>query len=159
MKASEVLSVFENVKNSQILSLIVGAIGGVFSALFGGWSVMMSTLLLFMGVDYLSGLVVAGVFKNSNKSETGALESGACRKGLARKGMMLLIVMIAYRMDVLIGTNYIRDAVTVAYCVSEAISILENAGAMGVPLPKVIVDALDMLKKKAEFDSEDSANE
>lgn len=60
-------------KNSTIFSSIIGFIGAFFTALFGGWTTGMITLLIFMGIDYLSGLVVAGVFQKSNKSENGAL--------------------------------------------------------------------------------------
>lgn len=141
-------------RNSQVLSMILGVIGAFFTSLFGGWSAGMTTLLLFMATDYISGLIVAGVFKKSQKSESGALESRAGWKGLCRKGMTLLIVMISYRLDLLIGTNYIRDAVVIGFCVNELISIFENAGLMGIPLPQVIVKALDVLKSKASFNEE-----
>ena len=82
--------------------------------------------------------IVAGVFHKSGKSETGRLESGASWKGLIRKGMILLIVLIACRLDMLLGTTYIRDAVIIAFCANELLSITENAGLMGVPIPKAI---------------------
>ena len=144
-------------RNSTILSGIIGLIGGAFTTLFGGWTAGMTTLVLFMAIDYLSGLIVAGVFKKSTKSESGALESKAGWKGLARKCMTLLFVLIAYRLDLLLNTNYIRDAVVIGFCVNELISIVENAGLMGLPLPAVITKALEVLKSKAEF--EESAHE
>ena len=139
-------------KNSTVLSGIIGAIGAAFTTLFGGWTTGMTTLLIFMGIDYVTGLIVAGVFKNSNKSESGALESRAGWKGLCRKGMTLLIVLIAYRLDLMLGTAYIRDAVVITFTVNEALSILENAALMGLPLPAVLVKALDVLKQRAAFD-------
>ena len=139
-------------KNSIVLSGIIGAIGAAFTTLFGGWTTGMTTLLIFMGIDYVTGLIVAGVFKNSNKSESGALESRAGWKGLCRKGMTLLIVLIAYRLDLMLGTAYIRDAVVITFAVNEALSILENAALMGLPLPAVLVKALDVLKQKASFE-------
>lgn len=99
---------------------------------------------------YQSGLVVAGVFHNSKKTTSGALESKAGWKGLCRKGMSLLFVLIAYRLDLAIGSNYIRDAVIIGFIVNETISIVENAGLMGVPLPKVINKAIDILTSKSE---------
>lgn len=144
-------------RNGQIMSGIMGVIGAFFTSLWGGWNAGMTTLLLFMGVDYLSGLVVAGVFKKSPKSESGALESNAGWKGLARKIMTLVMVMIAHRIDLLLGVNYIRDAVVISFCVNELISIVENAGLMGLPLPTIITKAIDVLRRKAEF--EESANE
>ncbi len=142
-------------RNSTILSGIIGLIGGAFTTLFGGWTAGMTTLVLFMAIDYVSGLIVAGVFKKSNKSESGALESKAGWKGLARKCMTLLFVLISYRLDLLLNTNYIRDAVVVGFCANELISIVENAGLMGLPLPAVIVKALEVLKHKAEFTEDD----
>jgi len=111
-------------------------------------------VLIFMAVDYLSGLIVAGVFHKSNKTDTGSLESKTCWKGLCRKCMTLIFVLIAYRLDLVIGTNYIRDAVIIAFIGNELISLVENAGLMGVPLPAVITKAIDILQKKAEKDGE-----
>lgn len=127
-----------------------GAIGGVIASLFGGWDAGLATLVMFMAIDYVSGLVVAGVFHNSKKTSSGALESKAGWKGLCRKGMSLLFVLIAYRLDLAIGSNYIRDAVIIGFIVNETISIVENAGLMGVPLPKVINKAIDILTSKSE---------
>ena len=129
---------------------IAGAIGGVIASLFGGWDAGLATLVMFMAIDYVSGLVVAGVFHNSKKTTSGALESKAGWKGLCRKGMSLLFVLIAYRLDLAIGSNYIRDAVIIGFIVNETISIVENAGLMGVPLPKVINKAIDILTSKSE---------
>lgn len=127
-----------------------GAIGGVIASLFGGWDAGLATLVMFMAIDYVSGLVVAGVFHNSKKTASGALESKAGWKGLCRKGMSLLFVLIAYRLDLAIGSNYIRDAVVIGFIVNETISIVENAGLMGVPLPEVINKAIDILTSKSE---------
>ncbi len=136
----------------ELFCTVTGVVGSVVASLFGGWSAGMTTLLIFMVVDYLSGLAVAGVFKNSKKTDSGALESRAGWKGLCRKGMTIFIVLIAYRLDVMIGTNYIRDAVVIGFCANEAISIVENAGLMGVPLPDVITKAIDVLTRKSKGD-------
>lgn len=128
----------------------VGAAGGAVAAFFGGWDTGLVTLVIFMCIDYVSGLVVAGVFHNSKKTKTGALESKAGWKGLCRKCMSLLFVLIAYRLDLVIGSNYIRDAVIIGFIANEAISIVENAGLMGIPLPAVISKAIDILTSKSE---------
>lgn len=137
-------------KNSTLISGVIGIVAAFFTSFFGGWTAGMKTLIFFMAVDYIAGLIVAGVFKRSQKSENGALESRAGWKGLCRKGMTLLFVLIAYRLDLMIGTNYIRDAVVIGFCVNELLSIIENAGLMGLPLPPIIVKALDILKTKAD---------
>lgn len=134
----------------NIFVTIIGVIGGAISTVFGGWSASMTTLLIFMGIDYITGLIVAGVFNNSPKTKSGALESRAGWKGLFRKCVTLLMVLIACRLDMVLNTTFIRDCVVIAYIANETISIIENAGLMGIPIPSVIVKAIDVLKSKAE---------
>ena len=134
----------------NVICAIFGIIGGFIAKAFGGWSAALTTLLIFMGVDYRSGLILAGVFHASPKSEDGTLESYAGWKGLVRKGMTLLIVLIGARLDLLIGVNYIRDAMVIAFCVNELLSIIENMGLMGVPMPEILTNAIEMLKSKSE---------
>ena len=138
----------------DLLCTITGAAGAAVTSLLGGWNSAITTLMLFMVIDYLSGLVVAGIFKNSTKTINGALKSSVGWKGLCRKGMTLLIVLVAHRLDVAIGTSYIRDATVIAFVVNETISIIENAGLMGLPIPSVLVKAIDVLKNKEEKTSE-----
>ena len=126
----------------------VGAVGGVIARALGGWDNAVVTLIIFMVIDYAMGIIVAAVFKKSEKSENGGVSSRVCWIGLARKVMTLLFVIIANRLDVLIGTDYIRTGVIISFCASELISICENAGLMGVPLPAVITKAIDILKSK-----------
>ena len=126
----------------------VGAVGGVIARALGGWDNAVVTLIIFMVIDYAMGIIVAAVFKKSEKSANGGLSSRVCWIGLARKVMTLLFVIIANRLDVLIGTDYIRTGVIISFCASELISICENAGLMGVPLPSVITKAIDILKSK-----------
>jgi len=133
---------------SNILYSTVGVVGGVIAAMFGGWSDALITLIVFMSIDYATGLIVAGVFKKSKKSESGALESRAGFKGLCRKGVALLIVLVAVRLDIVMHTSYIKDAVIIAFIANESISIIENAGLMGIPIPGVIAKAIDVLKEK-----------
>ena len=128
----------------------VGLLGSAIASLFGGWDAAMVTLLVFMGIDYITGLLVAGVFHNSRKSTGGALESDAGWKGLCKKGVTLLIVLVACRLDLVVGSNFIRDAVVIAFIANETISIVENAGLMGVNIPAPIMSAIDVLRRKAE---------
>lgn len=132
------------------LCATIGVLGSIVTSLFGGWDAALTTLLIFMLIDYISGFIVAGVFHKSTKSESGALESKAGWKGLCRKGMVLLIVLVANRLDLVIGSDYIRDAVCIAFVANETISIIENAGLMGVPIPEVITNAIELLKKKGD---------
>lgn len=128
----------------------IGVVGSVIASLFGGWDAALVTLVIFMAIDYVTGLLVAGVFHNSGKTENGALESRAGWKGLCRKCITLLMVLVATRLDLVTGTNFIRDAVVIAFIANETISIVENAGLMGINIPPTITSAIEVLKKKSD---------
>lgn len=127
---------------------VIGIVGSFIVSLLGGWDNGLITLVLFIAIDYITGLIVAGVFHQSKKTQTGALESRAGFKGLCRKGVVLLFVLIANRLDIVLNVSYIRDAVIIGFMANELISIIENAGLMGIPLPAVINNAVDILVNK-----------
>lgn len=131
---------------------IVGVVGGFITNLLGGWTSDMQTLLILMGIDIVMGLLIAGFWKKSDKSPTGTINSLSMAKGLVRKGVYLLIILVAYRLDLSLNADYIRTAVIIAFIVNEVISIIENAGIMGVPIPKVITRAIEVLRNKSEGD-------
>lgn len=136
------------------LCTVIGIVGGFVASLFGGWDAALVTLVIFMAIDYVTGLIVAGVFHNSGKTQNGALESRAGWKGLCRKGVSLLVVLVACRLDLMMGdTNFIRDAVVIAFVANETISIVENAGLMGINIPPAITAAIEVLKKKSDTDN------
>ena len=132
----------------ESLCTVFGVAGAFIARLFGGWDSALTTLIIFMMIDHITGMVVAGVFHKSAKSENGALESRAGWKGLCRKGVMLLVVLVACRLDITVGSTFIKDAVVIAFIVNETISIIENAALMGVPIPRPITQAIDILQKK-----------
>ena len=135
----------------------IGVVGSVIAEVFGGWDAAMITLVTLMIIDYIMGVLVAAVWHNSPKSETGTLESRAGWKGLCRKGVVLLIVLVAARLDIVLGTsNIVRNAAIIGYSANELISIVENAGLMGVPIPSIIQKAIDVLQKKAEEGEDDA---
>lgn len=133
------------------IKLTFAAIGSTIAQILGGWDTALQTLILFMTTDYITGLVVAAVFKNSPKTDTGALESKAGFKGLFRKSAVLLVVLISTRLDMMIDTGeLVRNATIIGFAVSELVSILENIGLMGVKMPPIITQAIDILKKKSD---------
>ncbi len=148
MSAFPVQKGYENMKRKFLT--FISIMGSWIASLFGGWDAALKTLIAFMAVDYVTGLIVAGVFKASKKTKNGALESLAGWKGLCRKGVTLLVVLVACRLDLVMGSNFIRDAVVIAFIANETISIVENAGLMGIPIPAVITKAIEVLKSKAE---------
>ena len=136
----------------ETLCTVCGIAGAFIAKLFGGWDAALTTLIIFMVIDYITGMAVAGVFHKSTKTENGALESRAGRKGLCSKGVMMLVVLVACRLDITVGSTFIKDATVIAFIVNETISIIENAALMGVPIPMPIVQAIDILVKRGEDD-------
>ena len=126
-----------------------GLAGAAVAAIWGGWTEAMTILCILMALDYIAGILVAAVWHRSPKTQTGGLESMAGLKGLIRKIFILALVAVAHMIDRLIGTNYIRDAVAIAFSLNEIISILENAALMGIPVPKVMQRGLELLRQKA----------
>lgn len=141
----------------QWICTAVGTVGSFFALFFGGWDTSVITLLIFMAIDFASGLVVAGVFHKSKKTENGALESHTGWKGICKKCMVLLFVLIGNQLDTVIGTTYIRDAVCIGFIANELISIIENAGLMGIPIPSVITNSIEILKNGKD-DKQDGEN-
>ncbi len=142
----------------ELFISIIGVSGSMITQLFGGWTTGIATLIIMMCLDWVTGLMVAGIFKTSDKSQNGGLNSSIGLKGICKKGMMMILVIVAHRFDLVIGTNYIRDAVIIALIVNESISLLENAGLMGIPIPKILERAIDILKDKSEGESKNEEN-
>lgn len=141
----------ENITSLKIyVCTVLGAVGAFISWLFGGWSEDMLTLIILMISDYITGVIVAAFFKKSKKSENGSLSSVAGLKGLCKKGVMLLVVLIAHRLDISLGVEYIKSTAIIGFIANETISVTENIGLMGVPLPEVIKRTLEVLKGKSE---------
>ena len=127
---------------------VIGVIGGFLATLIGGWDNALITLIIFMAIDFVTGFVTAAMGK-SKHSDTGKLNSKAGWVGLAKKFSVVLMVVVAVRIDILLGTTYIRDATCIGFCVNELMSIVENASLMGIPFPDAIKKAIDVLQKKA----------
>ena len=132
----------------ELICTALGVVGAAAAWAFGGWDAALAALMICVSVDPISGSVVALVFHKSRKSETGAYNSAYGLKGLCKKGLMLLFVVVAVQADRLLGADYVRDAVCIGFCTNEILSIVENLGLAGIPLPNAVVDALEQLKTK-----------
>lgn len=132
----------------QAFCTTVGLLGAAVTWAFGGWDVVLAALLVCMGVDYVSGSMVALVFHKSTKTESGTYNSSYGLKGLCKKGLMLLFVLVAVQMDKILGVDYVRDAVCIGFCANEILSIIENLGLAGVPMPQAVTKALEQLQNK-----------
>lgn len=144
----------------DLLATASGILGGAIAMAYGQWSEGLTTLVILMVLDYASGLIVAGLFKASPKTPNGGLESRAGWKGLVRKVATLLIVMAAHRVDLALDTTYLMNATVIGFIVNELISLVENAGLMGVPMPKAITKAIELLTARADVEiTEETAEE
>lgn len=127
---------------------LLGLLGSALCWAFGGWDAALTALVICMSVDYISGSLVALVFHNSRKSETGSYNSAYGLKGLCKKCLMLLFVVVAVQADKLTGGDFVRDAVCIGFTTNEILSIVENLGLAGIPMPQAVVKALEQLQTK-----------
>ena len=139
----------------ELLAAVGGAIAGYFIAM----PPIVWILVAVMSLDYLTGLI-CGFMGVSPKTESGGLSSGAAFKGLMKKVLILCVVGLAALIDraVTQGTGMEIAAVTGATCfwfvASEGLSVLENAAAMGVPIPNVLLKALEIIRRQGEGEEE-----
>lgn len=132
----------------ETVCTVLGVLGSAVCWAFGGWDAAMAALVMCIAVDYISGSIVALVFHKSRKTESGAYNSAYGLKGLCKKGLMLLFVLVAVQVDRVLGSDYVRDAVCIGFCANEILSIIENLGLAGIPMPEAIIKALEQLQKK-----------
>ena len=121
---------------------------GVWVYFIGGFDLFLETLLVCMLVDYIMGLTVAGLYQRSEKTDTGGLNSFVGWMGISKKITSLLFVIIGVELQKMTGIAGIREGIIVALVLNELISIIENAGLMGIPVPKPLTDVIDVLKAK-----------
>lgn len=136
-------------KIKNLVSTIAGCyISAIVNILFGSFTDELKTLLLLIVLDLICGLVTAGVFKNSTKTSSGGLNSSVMTKGVFKKIGILVLVVVSHYIDITLKISYVMYATEIALIVEEVLSIIENIGLMGVPIPSVISNAIDLLNKK-----------
>lgn len=127
-----------------------GAIAGF---VCGMWTQMCTVLAVCMVIDYITGLIVAACGK-SPKTDGGGVSSAVGFRGLAKKAVILLVVLLAWLLDLATGNAVFQSAAVFYYIANEGISILENAVLMGVPVPEALRDALEVMREKESAKSE-----
>ncbi len=120
------------------------AVGGAAASyLFGGWSALLSILLTFVVLDYITGFLAA--------AREGKLNSETGLWGIAKKVAIFFVVAVAHLVDTTLGdAHFFRDAAIFFYLANELLSIVENIGRLGVPIPTAIQQAVEVLKGKGE---------
>ena len=125
---------------------IFACAGGTITAALGGWDLALQVLVLFVVLDYITGLVAAWYSKSLN-SQVGF-------KGICKKVLLFIPIAICYALDRVIGQEILRSLAIFFYIANEGLSITENLGLCNVPVPAPLMDALEQLKKKGESTSE-----
>ncbi|WP_027631915.1 phage holin family protein [Clostridium hydrogeniformans] len=128
-------------EKESIFKSIVATVGTMFSALFGAWDIALQILVLFVVLDYLTGMLRGIINKD--------LSSNAGFKGIAKKSVIFIVLIVGVSLDRLLNTGQwvFRSLICYFYIANEGISILENCGALGLPLPEKLKDTLIQLKE------------
>ena len=126
------------IKTTTLIKVLGGAICAIFTTLFGGLDAMLIALLVFITFDYITGIIAAII--------EGNLSSKVGFSGLLKKIVILIIVAVAHTIGQALGISEVRSLVIGFYIANEGLSILENAGRIGVPLPQKLLDILEQLK-------------
>ena len=126
---------------SSTFKLVIAGIGGILAYLFGPWDALIIGMVVMLSLDYVTG-VIAAALRGELNSKVGFI-------GLLKKVVILVIIAVASIIDRLIpdANSAIRSAVIMFYILNEALSILENAGEIGIPLPKKLKQAIEVLKE------------
>lgn len=130
------------------IKLAIAGAGGIFAYLFGPWDALIIALVIFVVADYITGVAKAAM--------QGKLSSAVGFKGLMKKVMIFVLVMVGTVVDMAIpaANHAIRSAVIMFYIANEGLSILENAGELGLPLPKMLKSALEKMKDEKPEDAQ-----
>ena len=138
---------------AKTVAEVLAAIGGAIASFFTGLPPIIWVLIAVMSIDYLTG-ILCGLMGKSPNTENGGVSSKMAFKGLMKKMLIILVVLLAALLDkaVSMGTGVSFEAVAGATCLwfiaSEGFSILENAAAMGIPIPKILLQALEIMRSK-----------
>ena len=138
----------------------LAAMGGLVVGLFGGWSTGSKVLVVLMAADYVTGVVCA-LTGHSTKTESGHFWSQVAFAGLLKKGLTMVVILVAALLDRVMaggaateGQAMFRSAAEFFYIAAEGLSIIENAGLMGVPIPRPLRQALEALRDKNDGEQE-----
>ncbi|AJA23091.1 TPA: phage holin family protein [Bacillus thuringiensis] len=124
-----------------LVKTFLATFGGFCGYFFGGWDVLLKILVTMVSVDYITGMIAAGY--------NGKLKSKIGFKGIAKKVVLFILVGVATQLDMVFGSNSaIREATIFFFVGNELVSISENAGRMGIPLPQPLINAIETLGEK-----------
>lgn len=127
-----------------VYKTVATALGGIIGYLWGGWNTLLGILLAFVIIDYITGFIAAGA--------EGKLSSEVGFKGIAKKILIFVLVAVGHLLDKALGgqNDMFRDATIFFFLANELLSIIENAGRAGVPIPQILQNAVEILKGKGD---------
>lgn len=135
-------------KVKYLIELIISALGTLIINIIGKPTDELKILLLLMIIDLITGTLVSAVWHKSNKTKSGKLSSRVMFKGIVKKLLTLVIVVIAYQLDILLNIDMIRHIVIISLIIEEVISVMETIAITGKKIPAIITKALDVLEKE-----------
>ncbi|GKV55797.1 holin [Sporosarcina sp. NCCP-2222] len=128
------------------LKVIPALFSGILTFLFGGWNAMLAILLTLVVIDFITGMVASAL--------AGRLRSHVGMLGIARKVFIFVMVTVAHLIDLILSESGIQSSeavmtmVIVFYSINEILSITENAGRIGLPIPQAVKNAVEILRNK-----------
>ena len=143
-------------KVKQVISLVIGTLTTGLLKVIGEPTQDLKILLLLMVIDLIVGFTVSAVWHKSSKTKSGKVSSKVMFKGIVKKILTLVLVVVAYQIDILLGYDVIRHVVIIAFIVQEIISIIENIAITGIKAPDIITKALDVLERSVKDEFSDS---
>ena len=143
-------------KVKQVISLVIGALTTGLLKVIGEPTQDLKILLLLMVIDLIVGFTVSAVWHKSSKTKSGKVSSKVMFKGIVKKILTLVLVVVAYQIDILLGYDVIRHIAIIAFIVQEIISIIENIAITGIKSPEIITKALDVLERSVKDEISDS---
>ena len=143
-------------KVKQVISLVIGALTTGILKVIGEPTQDLKILLLLMVIDLIVGFTVSAVWHKSSKTKSGKVSSKVMFKGIVKKILTLVLVVVAYQIDILLGYDVIRHIAIIAFIVQEIISIIENIAITGIKAPDTITKALDVLERSVKDELSDS---
>lgn len=130
--------------------LITGALSTIFGfiiSLMGGWSIFLETLFILILLDIITGILTC-MYKSSHHTRNGKFSSSEFYRGLLKKGMIIIVIIVANRFDLIFNFEYLTNIVIMFFIINEMMSIIENAGLIGLPLPKKLMDVLEVFSEE-----------
>lgn len=144
-------------KLKYIIELIISTLGTMLINIIGKPTDELMILLMLMIIDLITGVLVSAVWHKSSKTKSGKLSSRVMFKGIVKKILTLVIVVIAYQLDILLGINVIRYIVIITLIIEEILSIIETITLTGLKVPTIITKALDVLERSVKDEFSDSS--